>query len=266
MLQKLKWRIDRYKRKRFLNRTFANSSELFESWINKTVCDKAILIDGRVIRHPPGAVGLTGMLIEIMYNQVYTGMFYSPKPNDLIVDAGANVGVFSLHAFSLCPKVRILAFEPFPQNFKFLVENLEAFGANCVDSKNCALGKEQAEVQIMSHGNRSQDHRVLDTVGTSDGTFAVESKSFANIIEAGADQDIALFKCDIEGGESALFEGVDRDLLKKVKKFAIEFHDNIRPNVSKLLIDTLQDTHRIYTRDVSPSGYGMLYATRKDLK
>lgn len=266
MLQSLKWRFDLYRKRKFLEKNFVNSDALFQSLIHKTACDTAILKDKRVIRHPPGLCGFSGMILEIMHRQVYTGSFYCPKPDDVIIDAGANVGLFSMHVFSLCPQARIVAFEPFPVNFQFLNENLTSFGATGVDARQCALGKERNTVFIQRGGDRSQDHRVSDAELPIDQGFPVPSKSLKNTIEEFAGEEIALFKCDIEGGEADLFEGSDPSLLSSVKRFAIEFHDNIKPNVSQMLLETLKRTHRAYTRDVSPCGYGMLYAIRRDLR
>ena len=83
-------------RKRYLRRTFANGEALASSYLNGTPCDEAVCRDGMVIRHPPGRSALAQMLLEVWFDEVYTGAFYSPQPGDTVVDAGANIGLFSL--------------------------------------------------------------------------------------------------------------------------------------------------------------------------
>jgi len=90
-------------------------------------------------------------------SNVPTGLhrrFFLPCDGDIIIDAGANVGVFSIHAYSLFPTARIIAYEPFPMNFKYLVENLQSFNASSVVARRIAVGKEASCVYIQTHGTR----------------------------------------------------------------------------------------------------------------
>lgn len=263
MLVKFQRWINQQKTKSFLKSNFTNAAELTDCWIQGLPCDKAVFKDGRVLSHPPNSPGFIGMILEVMYQQVYTGKFFSPSDGDIIIDAGANVGVFSIHAHSLCPTARIMAYEPFPLNFNYLVENLQNSNASSVVARRIAVGKEESCVYIQTLGTRSQDHRISDSNQQGDAAFEVASRSFSNLISEFPNEDIALFKCDIEGGEFDLFEGATEDLIGCVKRFAIEFHDNIKPNTSTLLKSKLGATHQVYTKYVSPHGYGMLYAIRK---
>jgi FkbM family methyltransferase len=263
MLNTIRRWINQHKTKSFLKKNFSNAAELTECWTHGLHCDKAVFKDGSVLSHPPNSPGFIGMILEVMCQRVYTGEFYLPSDGDIIIDAGANVGVFSIHAYSLCPTARIIAYEPFPMNFKYLVENLQRFNASSVAARRIAIGKEASCVYIQTHGTRSQDHRIADSNQQGDSAFEVASRSFASLISEFPGEDIALFKCDIEGGEFDLFDGATEDAIRCVKRFAIEFHDNIKPNTSTLLKSKLGTTHHVYTQHVSPHGYGMLYATRK---
>ena len=51
--------------------------------------------------------------------------------------------------------------------------------------------------------------------------------------------------------------------LRRVRRYAIEYHDNIRPGTSELLRQRLGETHELVVRP-SPGGYGMMYGTAKD--
>ena len=46
----------------------------------------------------------------------------------VILDIGANIGLFSIVACNLFPQARIFAFEPHPANYRLLVNNLVAAG------------------------------------------------------------------------------------------------------------------------------------------
>jgi len=51
-------------------------------------------------------------------------------PHDIFFDVGANVGVYSLYAASLFPKMTIHAFEPMWMNYEVLKMNIKANGFN----------------------------------------------------------------------------------------------------------------------------------------
>jgi FkbM family methyltransferase len=266
----LAWRLDPYLCKRFLLRTFDNGPELYDSWRNGTACDKAIFRDGMVIRHPPGQSGFAGLIVEIFYRGVYTGSFYQPKANDYVVDAGANIGAFSVQIHRLCPTATVAAYEPFPENFAYLQNNLEQARATNVIANCKALGGGLGETLIFNIGDRSQDHRISEAEGTDSKAKAdhgdsvrAELMSFAELIRDANGRRINLLKCDIEGSEWDLFRSAKKDQLEQVDRFAIEFHDNIKPGTSKGLTEILSPTHTVEFRDVSPHGYGMLYGVRK---
>jgi hypothetical protein len=63
------------------------------------------------------------MMLDIISNDSYGLKRFKTKTIDNIVDIGANVGVFSLHAHTLFPNARLLAFEPSTQSRQFLEKN-----------------------------------------------------------------------------------------------------------------------------------------------
>ena len=66
------------------------------------------------------------MMIDIVSNDAY-GLRSLRGKLSTIVDIGANVGVFSLHARTLFPNAKILAFEPSFKSRKFLEKNTQEF-------------------------------------------------------------------------------------------------------------------------------------------
>ena len=90
----------------------------------------------------------------------------------------------------------------------------------------------------------------------------VRTVSFSEVIRL-AGGAVALFKCDIEGSEYDLFERAKPQDLRAVSRYAIEYHDNLRPGTLDLLRRRLAPTHDVRTRSVGDPGFGMLYATVK---
>jgi FkbM family methyltransferase len=257
------WRWQQYRRLRFLRRNFKNGKELAANWLSKKPCDLAEGLDGVALRHPVGRAGLAGMILEICFEQVYTGSFYKPKSGDLIIDAGANVGVFSLLIAKQEPSSRIYAFEPFEENYNTLNDNVSAAQVSNIQTFRFALGGVSGNSEMIESQGRSQDHRIAESI--NQGGNSIQTLTFREVLELTCDKQVALFKCDIEGSEGELFSKAHRSDLEKVDRFAIEYHDNLRPGTSMLLSQILAPTHRIIRqkKDLSNAGYGMMYGVRK---
>ena len=259
----LYWRRWKARRHRYLRAAFRNGEELVRSYTEKTPCPTAVLNDGTVFRHPADRTGLAGMLLEVWYDEVYTGRFYTPRPGDTVIDAGANVGAFSLLLARAAPACRVFAFEPFAENYALLEANLGAAVGATVRTYRVALAGGSAVGVMADGGRRSQDHQ-LTAVPTDDANpAAIRTLGFADVLALAGDEPVALFKCDIEGSENELFARADPALFRRVRRFAIEYHDLYKPGTLALLEQRLSPTHAVEVRPDPEGGYGMLYATAK---
>ena len=259
----LAWRWRVAMRLRYLRRMFLNGEELARSYLNRTACDRAICRDGTVIRHPTGRTGLAGMILEIWYDEVYTGRFYAPAPGDVVIDAGANIGLFSLLIARRQPACAVFAFEPFEENFRVLTENLGAAGASGVRAFPFALAGKSGAAAMGDGGTRSQDHQLVAAPVIDGANPDVRCYTLAEVLDLTGADTVQLFKCDIEGSEQDLFSRATADVLRRCQRYAIEYHDKLRPGTLQLLMDRLGPTHVLDVRPAGEGGYGMLYAVAK---
>ena len=246
-----------------------NGPELAASYVARTTCGAAICHDGTVIKHPADRSGLAGMILEVWFEEVYSGAFYTPQPGHVIVDAGANIGLFSLHMARRQPGVRIVAFEPFEENFRLLQQNLSSV-CSMVNMLPMALSGDSGTAQMVDGGERSQDHRLTRPRADDEGppnikTPNIKTLSFGDVLDLCGSQPIALFKCDIEGSEFDLFEAATEEGIARVSRYAIEYHDHIRPGTLRMLSQRLDATHALTVKPATDGDYGMLYAVAKRL-
>ena len=62
----------------------------------------------------------------IVGGELIKGIYEPPVDEpDLIIDGGANIGIFAIYAASYFPNSRIICYEPDPNNYKQLKKNLE---------------------------------------------------------------------------------------------------------------------------------------------
>jgi FkbM family methyltransferase len=253
-----------------LRRTFRNGEDLARALDNGHEPSVAVLQSGQTIRHPAGASGLLEAILEIWYSQIYTPRgFYIPTAGDVLIDAGANIGLFTLFALGHFPDCRVIAIEPFEENFACLRQNLadDSASEQRKSAHMMALGGKTGMGSMVRVGTRSLDH-VLSagaigtggSVGVADG---VEVVCLEDVIATAGVERIAFLKLDVEGSEKQIFEGVSDAALRRIDRIAAEYHDNLVPGCLATLRARLEPTHQITVQPGQMKTCGMLYAAAK---
>ena len=141
-----------------------------------------------------------------------------------IIDAGEHIGLTTMYFKALIPEARILALEPENENFERAKKSIETNSFLYVELLHSALWPSKRNLQVVS------DFR--DRMNWS---FRVEENPNGEIISTTSDEvidyfegNVDLFKIDIEGGESRIFEEKNNmDWIRKVKMIAVEIHEEL---------------------------------------
>jgi hypothetical protein len=134
-------------------------------------------------------------LLQCFYNEIVEDREYDRfgvkvEPGDVVVDCGANIGIFSHYALDKQQASRVYSFESDPYWFKYL-------HFNTFDNPNI--------------------HAHLGSVSPNEWNIQ-------KIIETYNLPQIDFLKIDIEGGEFGLIVDTPNEVLSKVNKMAIEIH------------------------------------------
>jgi FkbM family methyltransferase len=144
------------------------------------------------------------------------------SPGDIVVDAGANIGIWSNRAI-FSGASQVFAFEPTLKSFNCLCENIDR---QIVKPFCLALGdrREIVSMPVWENG---------DSVGSRiDGSASNTRYDSAMIVTLDDLFDIKLFdhidylKIDIEGAEDQVIYSLSRERLRRVKKISMEYHTN----------------------------------------
>lgn len=240
-----------------LLREFRNGWQLAWTHHQRRSADVAKFWDGQVIANVDSREGFVDTLVEIWGLTEYTvDGFYTPAPGHVVLDIGANVGLFSIWLARRAPGVRVAAFEPFPENYQALVGNLTGWDHR-IKAFNLAVGRTSGHGQMLATGGRSLDHRLA--FSDSAGAPVVSVISLSDAIRLTGSDTIDLLKLDVEGAELDILEGADHETLRRIRRIAVEYHDNIRPGTLSGLRCILQATHHVLS--VRGGEYGILQAT-----
>lgn len=182
------------------------------------------------------------------------------RPDDLVVDVGANQGVYTVLLAKACPRGRVIAFEPLPSNRGLIARNLELNGITNAETRPEVLSDRPGTVAFsvaadsgfsgLRGTGRKPEETVLQVSATTlDEAFGGKSRA----------PDV--IKIDVEGAELAVLRG-GHDLL----------HDpDRRPRA--LLVELNATNQAVYdqapdevVRLLRQAGYRPLSITRKGLR
>jgi FkbM family methyltransferase len=126
-----------------------------------------------------------------------------------VVDAGANIGFYSLLAARrVGPTGKVYAFEPEAANFALLMKNIGLNGYKNIRALPAALAESTKRVALYLSREGSGSHSIYHDAAVGNGSVEVEALSFDEFWEAEGRPAIGFIKMDIEGAEAAALEGM----------------------------------------------------------
>lgn len=158
---------------------------------------------------------------------VLFGNEYLIEPTDkTIVDLGANIGSFVIHACSSAPKSRIIALEPFPSTFAILQECIQR---NQLQSRVAcypwAVAPEDGTVYMDLNPEIPSPCRT-SLVSSENDLVSIKSVCLETLFNLENLEEIDLLKIDIEGVEYELLDKTNSDTLRCARRIGLEYHGN----------------------------------------
>jgi len=138
------------------------------------------------------------------------------KPDMVFVDIGANQGEFTLFAGRRMTTGRVIAFEPMPQMFAQLQENIQLNGLAEVIIHNVALSNQKGSMTI--HAAADAVNEGLGTLYPSGGDFKeagmVQVDIFDDVFRQQRLDRLDIIKMDVEGSELPVLRGAHESLVR----------------------------------------------------
>lgn len=235
----------------------------------RAVTDPARFV-ARELRHAdPATYTLrTGVRVALRHNgadavtlgEVFHERHYEPPAAladfgpGVILDLGANVGLFGAFALARWPEARIVAFEPDPSNAAVHERTISLNHAEeRWELRRAAAAAADGELRFHASGD------ALSRLG-DDGDLVVPARDVLPLI---AEAD--LLKLDVEGGEWPLLDD-PRFAAAPPRAVVLEYHPHLCPEddpreavLRRLRAAGLTETHELFA---TADGHGMLWAWR----
>ncbi len=153
----------------------------------------------------------------------------------VIVDGGANIGLFSRICRTLNKEAKIYAIEAEKDNFAMLEKNTKK--ANVICLKN---GLWNSKARLKVHPRPTENVGFFCEEVKNGMNYDVEAISVADILSEYKIEFIDVLKIDIEGSEYFVFDETSENWIDKVGVFIIELHDYLIEGVSERVINRLR--------------------------
>lgn len=155
---------------------------------------------------------------DFLYEDKYKKMI---ETANVVVDAGANIGIFSSLIRGINRQTEIFAIEAETDNFNLLKRNIESEKTHCINS---GLWNRNTGLNVLERGGE-WGFCVEET--TSD-DYDISAISMEEIIKRFEIERINVLKIDIEGAEFEVFDESANEWIDKVDMLLIEIHDRVR--------------------------------------
>lgn len=129
---------------------------------------------------------------------------------DVVLDIGAHVGTVAIYLAKKHPNIKVYAFEPAPQNFSCLQDNIRENNLNNIIAINKAVTQDGRDISFTvrksagqsqtAHMSSSKLHKTKDQLHELE-EMALESVELDSFLEKEGVKKLALLKIDCEGAE-----------------------------------------------------------------
>ena len=151
-----------------------------------------------------------------------------------VVDIGGGIGDFTTFAARAHASNTVFAFEPTPSSFKLLQENLNRNHASNASGYPLAIWSEDSSIWMDTTTGEpgqfiSYDQASLGGDGPENrnGMVCVDCISLSQAFKRLGIEHVDLLKMDCEGAEYAILFNTPTEILKKVHRIVMEYHDDV---------------------------------------
>lgn len=159
-----------------------------------------------------------------IYKEIFVDRCYDltlDQPAPVIIDIGANSGLFALRLKQLYPSAKILCYEPFPSNFAQLQNTISVNKLGSVTPLQKAVGARAGRAKLFIHKRNMGGHSFYSTAALNTDYVDVEVIDLPSVL-GGVEQEVDLLKLDCEGAEFDILMGLTASDARRIRRVIVE--------------------------------------------
>ena len=151
---------------------------------------------------------------------------FSIKDRFTVIDIGSHIGAFTVYAAKIAKRGIVYSYEPHPENFKLLKENIKINNLRNVRIFNLgALGRRK-KVKLYQNEIGDSCHSIYN-YNKSKTSVVINCISLKDIFDNNGIKFCDFLKMDCEGAEYDVIFNTPKKYFDKVSMMAMEYHDGI---------------------------------------
>jgi FkbM family methyltransferase len=187
--------------------------------------------------------------------QVFCERVYPTDRDTVVVDIGANIGLFSCYA-AFSGARRVYAFEPNGEAYRCMLANISRSNLQgvIVPFQYAVTARSHEVVTIPKAA--SPQNRIAYGNADGDGHESVQTISLDDIVGKERIPCIDLLKMDCEGSEYDIMAGISESTFSRIDRIIVEYHDG---KVGKIETDLKQRGFKLEKHALETAKMGMLW-------
>jgi len=199
-------------------------------------------------------------LTNVWLIQEYFAPGFEINKNDVVIDVGGHIGLFSIYASQFCTDGKIFSYEPIKENFHLLTKNIELNRLQNVYPFNTAVSKSVDDITIYLNDDEAGHSMFLETANYR----KAKSTTLPEIFSDNNIDKCNFLKLDCEGAEYEIIETTPSKYFDKIDKMIIEYHmADTNPQLLENLKNKLSSlSYSLSSKTLFPD-MGFLYAIKQ---
>ena len=165
---------------------------------------------------------------EVYLDRDYERYGVALQPGWTVVDIGACLGGFAVFAARRAPGIRVHAFEPAPESYRLLCQNLELNGIDNVTAHPAAVAAASGPLTLYTFAGHAEQNSMTPTRAQVDSlAVTVEGLALADLFDRLGLARCDFLKIDCEGAEFDILLSAPPELFGRVRHICMEYHDGV---------------------------------------
>ncbi len=165
---------------------------------------------------------------------------YRPDEDHVIIDIGAHIGAFALHASSHVPRGKVYAIEACKETYNLLCINTALNNITNIEASHLALSDYKGTCQL-SHGSANWGFTIVARKGRRGETVA--SDTLSGFLQSAGISRCHLLKMNCEGAEFPILLSSEPSTLQTCERIVVRYHTDLwRENTKEELFSHLQSS------------------------
>ena len=164
-----------------------------------------------------------GIINEVFIVKEYHKLLRFVKNNAVVIDIGAQIGVFSIFAAKKNKNIKVYSYEPFEKNFNLLKRNISLNGLDNIHIFKQGISGEKGKKELVISQDNTGGHSFYIK---GNNKVEIETITLKDVFEKNKIKTCDFLKIDCEGAEYEILYKTPLKYLKKIKSITLEYHKN----------------------------------------